>query len=77
MNQADYFSIPTNATSRLNTVYMVSYFIGGSLGTYFAALAWEAAGWEGVCFVGFSFGVLALMAHLLFAKRVVHKQIIR
>ena len=68
MNQTDYFSIPTNATSRLNTVYMVCYFIGGSLGTYLAALAWQHAGWEGVCLVGVSFSALAFLAHLFFGK---------
>lgn len=68
MNQTDYFSIPTNATSRLNTVYMVCYFIGGSLGTYLAALAWQYAGWSGVCLVGTTFSALAFLAHLLFGK---------
>lgn len=70
MNQSDCFSIPTKATSRLNTVYMVSYFIGGSLGTYFGALAWKYAGWTGVSAVGFIFSALALLAHLLFAKKI-------
>lgn len=69
MNQTDYFSIPTNATSRLNTVYMVSYFIGGSLGTYLAALAWQYAGWGGVCAVGATFSALALLAHIAYGKR--------
>ncbi|TDS10391.1 MFS transporter [Sphingobacterium paludis] len=69
MNQTDYFSIPTNATSRLNTVYMVCYFMGGSLGTYLAALAWEQAGWPAVCAVGALFSLLALVAHLLFSKQ--------
>ncbi|GHE40974.1 MFS transporter [Sphingobacterium griseoflavum] len=68
MNQTDYFSIPTDATSRLNTVYMVSYFLGGSLGTYLAAVAWQYAGWEGVCLVGTTFSTLAFAAHILFGK---------
>ncbi|MGO3307070.1 MAG: MFS transporter, partial [Sphingobacterium sp.] len=36
MNQTNYFMIKTGAVNRLNTVYMVSYFIGGSFGTYAA-----------------------------------------
>lgn len=68
MNQTDYFSIPTQATSRLNTVYMVCYFIGGSLGTYLAAMAWQHMGWAGVCLVGTSFSILAFLAHLFFGK---------
>lgn len=73
MNQTDYFSIPTKATSRLNTVYMVSYFVGGSLGTYFGAQAWKHAGWTGVCAVGLGFTLLALLAHGLFARRISKK----
>jgi sugar phosphate permease len=49
---------------------MVSYFIGGSLGTWLASVAWQKAQWTGVCFVGTVFGVLALIAHILFSKRV-------
>lgn len=70
MNQTNYFLIKTNAVNRLNTVYMVCYFIGGSLGTWLASIAWHYAQWNGVCFVGASFGLLALIAHILFNKKV-------
>ncbi len=70
MNQTNYFMIKSNAVNRLNTVYMVSYFIGGSLGTWTASLAWQQAQWAGVCTVGATMGVLALIAHLLFNKKV-------
>ena len=70
MNQTNYFLLKTNAVNRLNTVYMVSYFIGGSLGTWLASIAWQHAQWTGVCMVGATFGLLAIAAHLLFAKRV-------
>lgn len=70
MNQTNYFLIKTNAVNRLNTVYMVCYFIGGSLGTWLASIAWHYAQWEGVCFVGASFGILALIAHIAFSKKV-------
>lgn len=70
MNQTNYFSLKTNAVNRLNTVYMVSYFIGGSLGTFFASLAWQYAQWEGVCFVGITMGLLALIAHIIFSRKV-------
>jgi len=69
MNQTNYFLIKSNAVNRLNTVYMVSYFIGGSLGTWTASIAWQYAQWSGVCFVGAIMGVLALTAHLLFSRR--------
>lgn len=70
MNQTNYFLIKSNAVNRLNTVYMVCYFIGGSLGTWLASIAWQYAQWDGVCFVGASFGLLALIAHILFCNKV-------
>lgn len=70
MNQTNYFLLKTTAVNRLNTVYMVSYFIGGSLGTYTASVAWQYAQWDGVCFVGVTMGLLALVAHVLFARKI-------
>lgn len=70
MNQTNYFLIRSSAVNRLNTVYMVSYFIGGSLGTWLASIAWQYAQWGGVCFVGVSMGILALTAHLIFSRKV-------
>ncbi|SEM84586.1 Predicted arabinose efflux permease, MFS family [Chryseobacterium taichungense] len=69
MNQTNYFLIRSNAVNRLNTVYMVSYFIGGSLGTWLASIAWQYAQWGGVCLVGVSMGILALTAHLIFNRK--------
>src|SRR5690606_23837820 len=74
-NLSDFFALPTNATNRLNTVYMVSYFIGGSLGTYLGAVGWQYAGWTGVCFVGRIFSVLAFGAHILLGRGEIKKQI--
>ncbi|MGD1318091.1 MFS transporter [Chryseobacterium sp. 2R14A] len=73
MNQTNYFLLKTNAVNRLNTVYMVSYFIGGSLGTYTASIAWQYAQWDGVCFVGVTMGLMALVAHILFARKISSK----
>lgn len=73
MNQTNYFLLKTTAVNRLNTVYMVSYFIGGSLGTYTASIAWQYAQWDGVCFVGVTMGLLALIAHVVFARKIASK----
>lgn len=73
MNQTDFFLIKSSAVNRLNTVYMVSYFIGGSLGTWLASVAWQYYQWGGVCFVGTAMGVLALTAHLLFSRKIKEK----
>jgi predicted MFS family arabinose efflux permease len=40
------------ARSRMNTIYMVSYFAGGAAGTALGTFAWTRAGWGGVCAVG-------------------------
>lgn len=69
MNQSAIFSIREDANNRINTVYMTSYFIGGALGTFIAAHAWQYKGWTGVVIVGTIFTLLTLSSHLLFAKR--------
>lgn len=64
-NQTRVYALLPNAHSRLNTVYMSSYFVGGSLGSYLAVRGWKAAGWGGVCEVGASFAIAGLLAHTL------------
>ncbi len=48
-NQARIFAVRPEARNRMNTAYMVTYFIGGSAGSGLAAQAWEVAAWPGVC----------------------------
>ncbi len=60
-NQTRIYALRPEARSRLNTVYMVSYFLGGVLGTSLGALAWHRAGWAGVCGVGTGMLLLALL----------------
>ncbi len=68
-NQSSLFALNIGATNRLNTVYMFSYFVGGSLGTYLASQAWKHFAWEGVILTGFICTVLVLLAHILYAKK--------
>jgi predicted MFS family arabinose efflux permease len=56
-NQTRIYSIDPAARSRLNTVYMFLYFVGGALGSYFGAICWVQWGWIGVC--GLAIAVLA------------------
>jgi predicted MFS family arabinose efflux permease len=51
-NQAVIYGLQPEARNRINAVYMVIYFVGGSLGTLLAAWAWGAAGWAGACAAG-------------------------
>ena len=48
------------ARSRMNTVYMVTYFVGGSLGTAVGTWSWTGHGWPGVCAAGAGFVLAAL-----------------
>lgn len=64
-NQTMVLSLYPEARNRLNTVYMVSYFMGGSLGTYLASHLWTSYHWTGVCVIGLIFSVAPLLAHLL------------
>ena len=62
-NQTRVFSLNAQARSRLNTIYMVVYFIGGSLGSLLGAYAWSIAHWNGVCAVGTLLLVVALVVY--------------
>ncbi len=68
-NQTIVFSSHPEAANRLNTIYMVSYFTGGSLGTLIGGQVWQYYGWNGVVITGTIFVVLALIIHLLLCKR--------
>jgi len=73
-NQTLIFSLRPEARNRLNTVYMVSYFIGGASGTFLASQAWNIYKWNGVVVIGLVLSVAALIIHLLLAERNVTKK---
>ncbi|RYY35447.1 MAG: MFS transporter [Sphingobacteriaceae bacterium] len=45
-NIAVIYTLDNTANSRINTVYMTSYFIGGALGAFAAIQCYNAGGWE-------------------------------
>lgn len=63
-NQARVYSLRDDSRSRLNTVYMASYFTGGALGALMGTAAYRMSGWSGVCGVGAGFTLLGLVALL-------------
>lgn len=67
-NQNIIFSKNPEGRNRVNTVYMVSFFIGGALGTTLGAIAWEAYKWNGVSVLGLVLSVFILLSHLLLRK---------
>jgi predicted MFS family arabinose efflux permease len=52
------------ARSRINTVYMTTYFIFGALGSYLGAHAWERWHWNGVCTLALLLLGLAAARHV-------------
>ncbi|WP_286895515.1 MULTISPECIES: MFS transporter [Sphingobacterium] len=39
------YALDEESHSRLNTIYMTTYFIGAGIGTYFGLLSWSIGGW--------------------------------
>jgi predicted MFS family arabinose efflux permease len=57
-NQTRIYGLAPELRSRITSVYMVVYFIGGGIGSALSSRVWGAWRWPGVCFLG------ALMAGL-------------
>jgi predicted MFS family arabinose efflux permease len=68
-NQARIFAHMPEARSRINTVYMTSFFAGGAIGSIAGSYAWREAGWLGVCLLGATLMGLALLSGFMFARR--------
>lgn len=69
-NQTRVFSLGAHARSRLNTIYMTMYFVGGALGSALATLAWARWQWDGVCVLALLFIAAAGVRHITgFSKR--------
>jgi predicted MFS family arabinose efflux permease len=68
-NQAIIFSLTEAARNRVNTIYMVSYFVGGAAGTFLATQLWAHYQWNGVCAIGTILSVIVLIVQLANHKR--------
>lgn len=62
-NQARVHSMNEEKRNRINTVYMVSFFLGGSLGSFLGSSAYSNFGWFGVCIFGIITQIIALFIH--------------
>jgi predicted MFS family arabinose efflux permease len=70
-NQTRIYALAPTAPSRVNTIYMASFFGGGALGAALGAYGWDGMQWTGVCIVGTVMLVIALGIHLGDRERVV------
>lgn len=59
-NQTSMFDVSPGAANRVNTIFMTTYFVGGSLGTLLAGAAWSLGEWSGVVCVGVFLSLLSL-----------------
>ena len=69
-NQSGCIQEMPQASNRANTIFMTTYFIGGSFGTYCAGLAWAHKGWTGVCAVGAILAAISLCITCFNGKRI-------
>ena len=68
-NQTRIFGLDPGARSRLNTLYMTMYFIGGALGSALASVAWERFEWTGVCALAVGLMICAGLVHAIGPSR--------
>ncbi len=61
LNQSVIYGLSPSAQSRVNSVYMTTYFVGGAGGSAVAGAAYDRGGWGSVCILGASMGALALL----------------
>jgi predicted MFS family arabinose efflux permease len=64
-NQSRIYTLVPTARARLNTFYMVCFFTGGALGSYFGPLGFTIGGWAGFC----AFPLTALTVALAYFMR--------
>ena len=67
-NQTTIFALNPKAANRINTIFMTTYFIGGSVGTFLAGTFWHWFGWQGVVGTGIALTACSFMINI-FAKR--------
>ena len=64
-NQNIIFRLSPDAKSRINSIYMTSYFIGGAAGSALGIYAWHHGGWAMSCLVGVGLVIFAAFFALL------------
>jgi predicted MFS family arabinose efflux permease len=68
------YSLLPHARTRLNTIYMTFFFIGGTIGSSLGSVAWNKGGWTGVCFSGIILVILGAIP--VFLNRIQNKKFI-
>ncbi len=67
-NQSIIYAIAPSQRSTINSIYMVCFFTGASIGSLVSGYAFAHYGWNGTCAVGAIFGVATIVPALLWRK---------
>lgn len=62
-NQTRVQSLNEEMRNRINTVYMVSFFLGGAFGSFLGSYSYSHFGWYGVCIFGIATQIIAVIVH--------------
>jgi predicted MFS family arabinose efflux permease len=68
-NQSAIYALHPQARSRVNTAYMVAYFVGGATMSAAASVVYSVARWDGVCALGALVSAAALAFWLRTSRR--------
>ncbi|WPC40116.1 MFS transporter [Clostridium sp. JS66] len=68
-NQVRVQSLNEKMRNRLNTIYMVSFFLGGALGSFLGSYSYSHFGWYGVCTFGMTTQIIAIILHKIGKKK--------
>jgi len=68
LNQSDIYELRPESRSRITTIYMTCYFIGGAAGSALSAAVYSSGGWSAVCWLGGGLGFTALVVWLIEAR---------
>jgi predicted MFS family arabinose efflux permease len=66
--QAIVQSLRPQARSRLNTIFMTTYFLGGAAGSMLGSYGWSLGRWGGICMIGMGLLLCALIVFLLTSR---------
>jgi predicted MFS family arabinose efflux permease len=70
--QAIVQSLRPQARSRLNTIFMTTYFLGGAAGSTLGSYGWSMGRWAGICMIGMVLLLSALLVFLLTNRNTHH-----
>ncbi|KNF09208.1 major facilitator transporter protein [Gottschalkia purinilytica] len=68
-NQTRIHNISSEARSRYNTIFMFTYFLGGSIGSFLGTYSWNIWKWKGVCISGLILMVIATITHFTIGRK--------